>query len=104
MKHLKNIQKFSTDSDIVSENTVGKFNDFDSVIEKVEIESKDEILSKRAEISSKIEEIEAKLDDVSEDETVEELEMELESLRKDFSENTLLAEKHVYTHKSIIKK
>jgi hypothetical protein len=103
MKHIKKIQKFVTSSEI-SENVVGKFNDFDSLNEKVEIESKEDILSKRAEITSKIEEIEAELESSTEEEKQEELELELESLKQDLSKYTLLAEKHVFTHKSIIKK
>lgn len=94
MKHIK----------YLSESKIGNFKNFDNINE--DVESKEDILSKRAEILSKIEKIESELENqnTGDVENVEELEMELESLKKEFSKYKMLAEKHIFTHKSVIKK
>ena len=109
MKNIKNIDQFAKDIEIISENksTVKGFKNFDTVNElNAEIDlSKEEILSKRAEISNKITEIETELDTNDNDtevENIDELELELESLKKEFTDIQLLAEKKVFNHKSIV--
>lgn len=91
-------------------NNIKKFNNFDEsnkdMNEKIDLDkdlSKDEIISQRSEIANKISEIENSLE-AEEVTNVEEIELELESLKKEYSVFQLLAESKVFTHKSIIKK
>lgn len=115
MKNLKNIDQFNNDTENISENKSLKgFSNFDSIDELKDFDlSKDDIIAQRDEIANKINKIEGELNVDPEveaeaeesviDNTVE-LEMELESLKKDYKEINLLAEKKVFTHKAIVRK
>jgi len=78
------------------------------IYENNKIETNDDILLKRAEISSKIDNIEKELDAINNnhiiDNNVEDLKLELEKLKSKYAKYTMFVEKHIYTHKSIIKK
>lgn len=116
MENLKTIEQFIKDTEtekISEKKTINNFKNFDSKsnynsttneLKDYDL-SKEDILAKRTEIANKISAIESELNTETEEiENIDDLEMQLENLKKEFKKIHLLVEKKVYTHKAIVRK